>query len=220
MNRTVFSLSLAALSLWACGDRNAPGPEAAQAPAAETSAAVPAPSDAPVGPISSRGEVVPGAPSTPAPMEDAGLAFDLPKGWVSHPSSSSMRIAEAVIEGPGGPAQLAVFYFGPGGGGPVDANIERWVGQMEGAAQPKPEVFEVNGYRVTWVDVHGTLKPSQMGSGPDSPQADSRLLGAVVEGAGGPWFFKATGPDSTLGPQRDAFVAMLKSVRAKAPASA
>lgn len=220
MNRTVFFLSLLSLSLAACGDRNATNPETAQAPAAENGAAAPAPSDAPVGPISSRGEVVPDAPSTASPQENTGIDFDLPKGWTAQPSSSSMRLAQAAIEGPGGPGDFAVFYFGPGGGGPVDANIERWVGQMEGAAQPKPEVFEANGFKVTWVDVKGTLKPSQMGSGPETPQAGSRLLGAVVEGPGGPWFFKATGPDSTLGPQRDAFVAMLKSVRAKPPASA
>lgn len=34
-----------------------------------------------------------------------------------------------------------------------------------------------------------------------------------VEGLGGPWFFKATGPDATVTPQREAFVTMLKSVR-------
>jgi hypothetical protein len=58
-----------------------------------------------------------------------------------------------------------------------------------------------------------------MGMGSSSPQPGFRLLGAVVEGPGGPWFFKATGPDATLGPQKDAFVAMLKSVRAKAAAA-
>jgi hypothetical protein len=57
-----------------------------------------------------------------------------------------------------------------------------------------------------------------MGSSEAVP--DARLLGAVVEGPGGPWFFKATGPDSTLGPQRDAFLAMLKSVRPKQAAPA
>jgi hypothetical protein len=35
----------------------------------------------------------------------------------------------------------------------------------------------------------------------------------VIEGSGGPWFVKATGPDKTLAPQRDAFFSLLKSVR-------
>jgi hypothetical protein len=148
-------------------------------------------------------------------MGGAGLGFDLPQGWQAETPESNMRLAQATIPGPGGPGQLAVFFFGPGGGGPVQANIDRWVGQMELApgAEPSPETFEANGYQVTLVDVKGTLLPSTMGMGPSTPQPDSRLLGAVVEGPGGPWFFKVTGPDSTLAPQRDAFLSMLRGVR-------
>jgi hypothetical protein len=54
-----------------------------------------------------------------------------------------------------------------------------------------------------------------MSGGPAEAQPNSRLLGAVVEGPGGPWFFKATGPSATLGAQRDAFLAMLESLRAR-----
>lgn len=215
MNRNVLSVSLLLLCLCACrGDQSA-GPD--ESPGAETSAAAPgqAADNAPVGPISSRGEVVTEG-SSPAPAQGEGsIDFDLPAGWQSQPPSSNMRVAQAVIPGPGGSGDLAVFYFGPGGGGSVDANIERWIGQMESADHPKPETFEANGYRVTWIDVRGTLKPSTMGTGPSSAQPDSRLFGAVVEGPGGPWFFKATGPEATMTPARDAFVAMLKSVRAK-----
>jgi hypothetical protein len=128
-----------------------------------------------------------------------------------------MRFAQAAIPGPAGAGELAAFYFGPGQGGTPDANLERWIDQVEaGPGTPKPErgTLEANGLKVTWVDVHGTLKPSTMGMGPSTPVPDARLLGAVVEGPGGPWFFKATGPDKTLGPQKDAFFSMLKSVHA------
>jgi hypothetical protein len=37
----------------------------------------------------------------------------------------------------------------------------------------------------------------------------------VVEGPGGPWFFKATGSNKTMAPPRDAFLTMLKSMHAK-----
>jgi hypothetical protein len=123
-------------------------------------------------------------------------------------------VAQAVIPGSGGPGDLSVFHFGVGGGGGVEANIERWIGQMEGATEPERGAFEANGFQVTWVDVRGTLLPSQMGSGPTTPQANSRLLGAVVEGPGGPWFFKATGPEATLAAEREAFLEMLRSVKA------
>ena len=143
------------------------------------------------------------------------LSFVLPAGWEKVPPSSSMRVAQAVIPGPGGGAEMAVFHFGAGQGGDVEANLQRWVGQVEpdAGSAPQRETFESNGLRVTWVEVRGTLKAGQMGMGPATAQPNSRLLGAVIEGDGGPWFFKATGPDAILGPQRDAFVAMLRSAR-------
>jgi hypothetical protein len=224
MNRNTLPLSLLLLSLCACGDHEAESPsDHGAAPMADSGAATP---DASTGqappPISSRGPVGEMPPSAQAPTEgqaEGSIDFDVPKSWQSQPPSSGMRVAQAVIPGPGGPGELAVFYFGPGGGGSVDANIQRWIEQMESPEQPKPETFEANGYRVTWIDVRGTLKPSMMGAGPTTPQPDSRLLGAVVEGPGGPWFFKATGPDTTLTPERDAFIGMLKSVRAKGAAT-
>jgi hypothetical protein len=213
MIRNVLFLSLLLLGLCACNrDRSAAPPAADQGPAA---AAGQTTDNAPVGPISSHGQVVEGGPSASQMPGEGAIDFELPTAWQSQPPSSSMRVAQAVIPGPGGPGDLAVFYFGPGSGGTAEANIQRWIEQMENAEQPKPETFETNGYRVTWVDVRGTLKASSMGMGPAKAQPDARLFGAVIEGPGGPWFFKATGPDATLAPQRDAFVAMLKSVRPK-----
>lgn len=218
MNRNALPLSLLLLSLCACGDREAAPPsETGSAPTADSGTAAPPTGSAPP-PISSRGPIE-GAPPSSQTAGEGSIDFDLPPSWQTQPPTSNMRLTQAVIPGPGGPGELAVFYFGPGGGGSVDANIQRWIEQMESPEQPKPETFETNGYRVTWIDVRGTLKPSMMGSGPTTPQPNSRLLGAVVEGPGGPWFFKATGPDTTLTPERDAFLAMLKSVRAQGEAT-
>jgi len=228
MIRHALPLTLILLSLCACGNREtaAPAPEASSSAAppsvAETSTAAPAaPSGQPAGgsgvaPISPHAGIIdPQANSQQAAGAAGSVDFDLPKGWQSQKVTSSMRLTQASIPGPGGPGDFAVFFFGPGGGGPVDANIQRWVGQVSGAGKPTPETFETNGYKVTWVDAKGTLEPTGMGPGPKTAVANARLYGAVVEGPGGPWFFKATGPDTTLAPQRDAFVAMLKSVRAK-----
>lgn len=175
----------------------------------------------PVGPISSRGEKIADQPAGGmgggGTAQDGAIDFSVPASWQNEQPANNMRVAQAVIPGPGGPGNLVVFYFGPGGGGGVEANIQRWIDQMEVPAgtTPEPETFEANGYHVTWIDVPGTLKPSQMGTGPTTEQPNSRLLGAVVEGPGGPWFFKATGPDSTITAERDNFVTMLKSVKAK-----
>ncbi|MEM7481557.1 MAG: hypothetical protein AAF481_10315 [Acidobacteriota bacterium] len=159
--------------------------------------------------------------ATPARNPSAGgnatagtLAFDLPKTWTRETPRSAMRQLQASIPGPGGPAEIALFHF-PGQGGSTEANLERWIGQMELApgTSPQRETFESSGLRITTLEVAGTLLPSGMGTGPTSPQPNSRMLAAVVEGPGGPWFFKATGPDATLAAEREAFGQLLGSLR-------
>jgi hypothetical protein len=219
-------LPLLVLSLTACSHPESSAPPESAATNAPPVAAptskdpIPAqaaePSSAPIEPLSSRSEPVSEGSAGAAAV--GGIDFDLPSGWQSETPSSSMRVAQATIPGAAGPGSLAVFYFGPGGGGGVDANIRRWIDQMEPApgSAPKPQIFETStGFRITMIDVAGTIKPSTMGAGPTTAQSGARLLGAVVEGPGGPWFFKATGPDATIMSGHDAFVAMLRGVRSK-----
>jgi hypothetical protein len=215
IRKALLSISLLMLFLAACNKGEETPPPTASPEAGAGGAA-------PIGPISSRGQRGADAPAAPpAPMagaaQEASLQFDVPASWQSEPPANDMRMAQATIPGPGGPGSLVVFFFGQGGGGGVEANIQRWIDQMEvpAGSSPSPETFDANGYRVTWIDVSGTLKPSGMGMGPTTEQPNSRLLGAVVEGPGGPWFFKATGPGSTLSAERDNFLGMLKSVRAR-----
>lgn len=210
--KPILSLTLLAilLPLASCKQEEAPMQEAA-APEAQAPSA--APPGAPIGPISSRGE---GAVPDAAAGQTTGIDFDLPANWKAQTPETNMRLAQAEIPGSAGPGQLAVFFFGPGGGGGVQDNIQRWIDQVEPApgANPQPQTFETgNGFRVTWVEVAGTVKPSMTGAGPTTDQPNSRLLGAVVEGPGGPWFFKATGPDATLAAERESFLNMLRSVR-------
>jgi hypothetical protein len=150
------------------------------------------------------------------PLDVKGLHVELPAGWRSVPPASSMRAAQAIIDGPGGPAELAVFHFGAGQGGDIEANIQRWLAQItpQAGTAPKREVFDAEGgLRINWVDAEGTLSASPMGMGPATPVPDSRLMGAVIEGDGGPWFFKVIGPDLTLAGQRLAFRGMLQRAR-------
>jgi hypothetical protein len=211
--KAYLAIPLLLLTLTACDRESTVPPETADqtpSPAVEQP-----PAQNPVGPISSRGGAVPG---DQASQGGAGIEFDIPANWQTETPQSNMRLAQAAIPGTAGPGLLAVFYFGPGGGGGVEDNIQRWIDQMEPApgSNLQPETFQTpNGYKVTWVDVAGVLKPSSMGMGPETDQPNSRLFGAVVEGPGGPWFFKATGPDATLTAERENFLTMLKSVRGK-----
>jgi hypothetical protein len=151
-----------------------------------------------------------------APEASAGtaqLTWQLPESWVPEPPASSMRLAQASIPGPGGPATMVVFFFGVGGGGGVQANLDRWEGQMEASGLAERSQQTVDGLTVHRLLVRGTLLPSTMGAGPATPEPDSVLIAAVVEGAGGPWFIKVTGPAATLDTQMEAWEAVLESLR-------
>ena len=93
------------------------------------------------------------------------LRFEMPKGWVPKAPSSSMRVAEFVLpkaDGDAEDATLTVYSF-PGGGGTVEANLERWIGQMsQPDGKPSKEVAKTStmtstsGVKMTLVDVPGT----------------------------------------------------------------
>src|SRR5580765_8980957 len=91
------------------------------------------------------------------------LTFTPPAGWKSSNPTSSMRVAEFTLPraaGDADDAQLIVYYFG-GSGGSVDANIQRWMAQMQQPdgkpiADAKRTSRTVNGLSVTLVDVAGT----------------------------------------------------------------
>ena len=96
----------------------------------------------------------------------------------------------------------------------MEANLARWTGQVvpgEGES-PRRETFDQGDLKVTSIELGGTLKASQIGSFPTTDMPNYRLFAAVVEGQGGPWFFRAVGPDATMQEQRGNFNGMLRSV--------
>ena len=152
---------------------------------------------------------------------DFGLKFETPEGWMEETPSSSMRVAQyrlQRVEPDQQDAELVVFYFG-GGGGSVQANVDRWISQFSKAdGSPAGDVAQVserdtNSIHLTIVDVSGTHKGS---GGPMMPRAspnrDYRLLAAVAEGSGGPWFFKLTGPRNTIDKWGASFYSLLDTL--------
>ncbi len=111
-----------------------------------------------------------------------GLVAEVPEGWVESPPSSSMRLTEFVA----GAVEVIVFYFGPGQGGPVEANIDRWVGQFRPVDGKPPvpvrDTFTTSGgFPVHWVEIRGDYARG-VGTGPIGDYAeDQALLVAIVE---------------------------------------
>ena len=65
-------------------------------------------------------------------VEVKDLKLTLPKGWTAEKPSNNLRLGQFKIkaaEGDKEPTELVIFNFG-GGGGAVQANIQRWVGQF------------------------------------------------------------------------------------------
>ena len=92
------------------------------------------------------------------PISASGLSISLPAVWNRLEPRSAMRMLEAEIPGSGGPGEISAFYFGPGGGGGLAANIERWKSQVvlqPGAPEPTTQSRESGGVRRTWVELEG-----------------------------------------------------------------
>jgi hypothetical protein len=99
------------------------------------------------------------------------------------------------------------------------ANAERWANQFVqpdgGSSVERMKVTELTGApRPTrMVEVTGTYDGGMtMTDTPAPSQPGYMLLGAIVEGPDAPWFFKFTGPESTVREQAAAFESMLRSI--------
>ncbi len=157
--------------------------------------------------------------TSPAKPPSSVLEWEVPTDWIVEQPSSSMRLAQYRVPGPGGDGECVVFYFGPGQGGDPSANAVRWARQF---SQPDGssslDVLQVNELpgtrmRVQLVEVTGTYDGGMtMTDAPAEKRPGYMLLGAIVEGQDAPWFFKFTGPEATVKAQRPAFVSMLESV--------
>ncbi len=158
--------------------------------------------------------------SVSAAMAQAtALTWTAPSAWKSETPTSAMRNAQYRISGPGGSAECVVFYFGPGQGGTVNANIERWASQFRradgapiGDALKRREI-KAGDIPVTLVEIAGTFVGG-MGGGPSGPeQRDQMMLAAIADGPDARWFFRAIGPRATLEAARADFEKMARSIK-------
>jgi hypothetical protein len=121
--------------------------------------------------------------------------------------------------------ELIVFYFGPGGGGGVTENVDRWQGMFEGpgGGAPKPAKTATTtrkGLRITTVDLSGTYKERASPMAPNyTPRPNYRMLAAAVETTAangqGPYWLRLVGPTKSVTAQQTAWNAFLASLRTK-----
>jgi gluconolactonase len=142
-------------------------------------------------------------------VEVRDITLDVPEHWKDQPVRSSMRAAQFAI---GEKVELVVFFFGASGGGGVEANINRWVGQFDAEGR---EVERANGgsKQGDWemVTIKGTFNKSV---GPPIMQKsmkvrDAVVLGLILRSKAGSYFLKMNGPRDAVLAERDA---LLRSV--------
>ncbi|HMK23056.1 MAG TPA: hypothetical protein VK466_12035 [Terriglobales bacterium] len=149
----------------------------------------------------------------------AGLKWTAPSGWKKDEANRPMRAATYIVPPAAGDstnAECVVYFFGSGQGGSVEANLERWKGQIVGPngkpAEAKIAKRTIHGLQGTTIDSSGDY----MGMGgpmaeSKTVQHDYRLLGAIVEGPDGNVFIKFTGPAKTIAAHQSEFEQLLNS---------
>lgn len=145
------------------------------------------------------------------------ISFTPPENWQNQPVTSSMRLYQFAIPHPDNNAaagEMTVFYFGPGQGGSVQANIERWQSQFQQAenSPSEQESLTVNNLKVTKVFTQGVYLGMAGMPQAEEPKTDYALLGAIVEGPAGPVFFKLTGPAETVRQAKTDFQSLINSL--------
>ena len=154
-----------------------------------------------------------------------GLKSRTPEGWKAQEIQSRNRVYHFVLpksKGDKYDAELIVFFFGPGGGGGVKANIDRWKGMIappEGKKiddVSKTEQLKIGDVKATVVDATGTYTHKMRPFDPNEKgekRENYRLIGVVFESPNGPYFVRLVGPAKTVEANKKGFDEWLKNFK-------
>lgn len=133
------------------------------------------------------------------------FAMQVPAGWIERPRASNMRVAEFQLPATaGGEAELIVYYFGAGGAGNVQDNVDRWLSQFkqpDGKASgdvAKIEKVQFAGQEASLVSVSGHYVAAAMPGGEPVDKPDQSLLAAIVGSPQGPYYFRLIGAQAVV----------------------
>lgn len=215
MNPTPIAAIVAALCLIpGCEDKPQPAPAPSQPAATAPAATAPPIAGTPAAaPPVTMPSLPTGGPTSGSTISALGLSFTVPEGWKAQPPANAMRLAEIEVPDPSGdPAKASSVVFSTAGGG-VQANIDRWAGQMKDAsgqpAAPTTEKKTISGIPVTTVSMAGAYA----GMGETTPRPDWAMRAAIIETPAGLLFIKMTGPGPSMAAAADGFTALVESMK-------
>ena len=133
--------------------------------------------------------------------------WQAPAAWTQKPAGA-MRKASYSVPGEAGESDLSVTAF-PGDVGGELANVNRWRGQIALAPLSADDLdgavtrLDQNGLKVTVVELSSKGDPT-----------NKAILGAIIPYSGATWFFKLSGPGTSVKAAKPAFLEFLRTVRA------
>jgi len=141
--------------------------------------------------------------------QTSDFTWNVPDGWMQGPSRP-MRVVTFLA----GQDQAVECYVSELGGGlGIEANLNRWCGQMgnplleEGAVEHLPHI-EVLGRSAPFLELRGDYHGMRGG-----PRKNSFLLGTMAVSGEQTLFIKMIGPEAQADDQRQAFVAFCESLQ-------
>jgi hypothetical protein len=151
-----------------------------------------------------------------AVVDAGGLKFKYNAPWMLSDTPGMMRVATLLAKAEGSDKPLeAAFYVFPGGGGGVEANVNRWLGQFATKPESKTEEIPAGDQKITLVTATGTFNDGPP-MGAKTPKENYTLLGAIVPTAdGNNVFIKLTGPKDSILKLAESFRLMVASPFAK-----
>ncbi len=139
-----------------------------------------------------------------------GIAFDVPDAWATETPSSGMRLAQRKASGE---SRFVVFSFP--GGGTIQANMDRWIGQFtqaDGSDSRDAAVITEStrdGMGCHRLDITGTWS----GGMSDTGGPDTRFVSTIVVAPDALYFLRLTGPAGDVAASMGDYDALCASLR-------
>jgi hypothetical protein len=146
-------------------------------------------------------------------LEVAGLIFKIEAPWAAVESTGMFRAGTlaAKVEGAEKPVEAVFYHFpGPGGGGGVQANVDRWLGQFASKPESKTEEIDAGGKKITLVTATGTYNDGPP-MGAKTPRENYTLIAAIVPTEDSNIFIKLAGPKEAIAKLAEGFKKMAGS---------
>ena len=144
------------------------------------------------------------------------MTSEVPADWIASEPRGDMRLLQFTVPAAdeAGAAELVVYYFGPGQGGSLEANVARWTSQFSSDDGPvEPVITPLTGnLPATLVELTGRYARG-VGVGPVGDTLPNRtLLAGVVETPRGNLYPQLYGPADVVAKHKAEFVGFITRI--------